>query len=215
MEVYLSEEERLEALKKWWKDNAKSVVVGALLGVSVILGWNAWRNSQLHKQQEASAFFQQLLKAVETKQVDSAAKLEERIIEKYQGTAYATYATLFSARQKAEAGDLAGAKRVLRDLLAIQTDDNLKNLVRLRLVHVMQALGENEEAIRLIEALKPDEVGEYQTQYEELKGDLYAALQRTAEARVAYEKAKQLGEASPMLELKINDLNNEPVKPAS
>ncbi len=206
MEVYLSEEERVEALKKWWQANSRSVLTGLVLGAAVLAGWNAWQNAKRHKTEEAAGIYQQLLKAVDAKQTEPALKLSERLIERYQGSAYATYATLFAARLKAESGDLAGAKKALSDLLAASKDDNIRHLARLRLGYVLLALGEVDPALKLLEPLKPREMGKYESRYEELKGDLYAAAQRSSEALMAYERAKQAGEAAPLLEMKIDNL---------
>ncbi len=213
MEFYESEEQRVEALKKWWKDNSSSVIMGLALGLAVLGGWNLWQTNQKHKAEDASGLYQQLLRAVDAKQTDPAIKLSERIIEQYQGTAYATYATLFEARLKAEAGDLAGAKKALGDLLASAKDENVKHLARLRLGQVLRAMGEIDPALKLLEPLKPREMGKYEARYEELKGDLYAAQQRTSEAQAAYERAKQAGETAPLLDLKINNLAVEPAAP--
>lgn len=212
MEFYESEEQRVEALKKWWKDNSNSVITGLAVGLAVLAGWNAWQNSQQHKMEEASGLYQQLLKAVEANQTDPAIKLSERIIEQHQGTAYATYATLFEARLKAESGDLAGAKKVLGDLLASSKDENIKHLARLRLARVLLSLQEFDPALKLLEPLKPREMAKYESQYEELKGDLYAAQQRTSEAVAAYERAKETGETAPILEMKIINLAVPPAQ---
>lgn len=215
MEFYESEEQRLEALTKWWKDNASSIATGLAVGLALLGGWNLWQNQQKHKAEEASGVYQQLLRAVDAKQADPAIKLAERLVEQYQGTAYATYATLFEARLKAEAGDLAGAKKVLGDLLAASKDENIKHLARLRLGQVLLALNETDPALKLLEPLKPREMGKYESRYEELKGDLYAAQQRSSEALAAYERAKEVGETVPLLDVKINNLAVEPAAPAT
>jgi len=206
MEDYVSDEQRVEALKKWWQANFSSVIWGLALGFAVLTGWNVWQTTQQRKAEGASGLYEQLFKAVDAKQTEPAIKLSERIIEQYQGTAYATYATLFSAKLKAESDDLAGAKKTLSDLLAASKDDDIKHLARLRLGGVLLALGDNEAALKLVEPLKPRDMGKYEGLYEELKGDLYAALDRTSEAQAAYELAKEKGEAAPMLDLKINNL---------
>ena len=206
MEDYVSDEQRVEALKKWWQANYSSVIWGLVLGFAVLTGWNIWQTTQQRKAEGASGLYEQLFKAVDAKQTEPAIKLSERIIEQYQGTTYATYATLFSAKLKAESGDLAGAKKTLSDLLAATKDDDIKHLARLRLGEVLLALGDNEAALKLLEPLKPRDMGKYEGLYEELKGDLYAALDRTSEALAAYELAKEKGEAAPMLDLKINNL---------
>ena len=42
----LSELERLEAAKKWWAENYKSIVAGALIAVVVVGGWRYWQHYQ-------------------------------------------------------------------------------------------------------------------------------------------------------------------------
>lgn len=216
MELYESEEQRVEALVKWWKDNSSSVFWGLALGLAIMMGWNLWQNNLKHKAEEASGLYLQLLKAVEAKQTDPALKLSERLIEQHQGSAYATYATLFLARLKADSGDLAGAKKALGDLLATAKEYQVKHLARLRLGEVLYGLGEFDAGLKLLEPLKPGDMGKFESRYEELKGDLYAATDRDSEALAAYERTKQLGETTPLLDLKINNLTVEaPSTPAS
>jgi predicted negative regulator of RcsB-dependent stress response len=206
MEVYLSEEERLEALQRWWKENRNSVIVGILLGIAVVIGWNMWQGNRHATAEQASNLYQQLLKANRDNQAESAAKLGERLVQQYPSTAYAEYARLFLAKLKVESGDLPAAKKALEDALAKIKDDNLRHLARLRLGQVMLAAGEIEPALNLVVPLTPAQAGKFAGLYEELKGDLYAASNRPELARSAYQKAKELGETSPMLTLKLNDL---------
>jgi predicted negative regulator of RcsB-dependent stress response len=215
MEVYLSEEDRVEALKKWWKENARAIIFGIVLGVGVVTGWNAWKSAQKHKAEEASSLYQQLLKAVEAKQTESATKLSERLVEQYPSTIYATYGRLFTAKLKAEAGDLGAAKKSLQDLLASTKDPAIKHLARLRLGRVLLAQADSEAALKLVEPLSRETMGAFESLYEELKGDLYADLHRPKDARMAYEKAKLSGAASPLLEIKLNNLAEEAPTPSS
>jgi predicted negative regulator of RcsB-dependent stress response len=206
METYMTEEERVEAFQRWWKENKQSVFGGVLLGVAVITGWNMWQGNRRATAEQASVAFQQMVKATEAKQGDSAIKLGERLIEQYGSTAYAEYARLFLAKLKAEAGDLAGAKTVLEEELAKTSDETLKAVARLRLGRAMLAAGEVEPALKMLEPYSGEKLGKFGGLYEELRGDLFAAAKRPADARKAYEKAKELGEGSPLLELKLNDL---------
>lgn len=206
METYLTEEERVEALQRWWKENKQSIFGGVLLGAAVIAGWNMWQGNRRATAEQASVVFQQMAKATEAKQTEAAAKLGERLVEQYGSTAYAEYARLFLAKLKADAGDLPGARKLLEEEVAKSGDDGLKALARLRLGRVMLALGEVEPALKMLEPFSGDKVGKFGGLYEELRGDLHAAAKRPVEARKAYEKARELGEASPLLELKLNDL---------
>ena len=46
-----TEEQRVEALLKWWKDNKRSVITGLIAGVAIVVGWNSWKAHQ-HQQQK-------------------------------------------------------------------------------------------------------------------------------------------------------------------
>lgn len=206
MEVYLTEEERLEALKRWWKTNASSVVIGVALGVAVIVGWGAWQRARTEKTLQAGALYQQLLDAVANKQNDAALQLSDRIEKQFPDSAYATYGKLFMARIKVETDDLAGAKALLQQLIAGSKDDKILQVARLRLAEVQLALGETAEALKLTEDPARKRSPEFDALYEELKGDIYQALNRPEEARTAYLKARREGQPSPLLELKLTDL---------
>lgn len=214
METYANEEERLEALQRWWKENWQSVIGGILAGIVVIVAWKMWQGNRQAVAGQASNLYQQLIMASEAKQTESAIKLGERITQQYDSTAYADFARLFVAKAKVESGDLAGAKKALEDLLAKTSDENLKHLARLRLARVMLEAGETDPAIKLLEPFTPSQTGKFEGSYQELRGDLYAAANRPDEARKAYESAKEFGEASPLLQLKLDDLAAKPAAPA-
>ncbi|BBA35153.1 uncharacterized protein sS8_3210 [Methylocaldum marinum] len=206
METYLTEEERLEALQRWWKENRRSLIFGVLLGVAVIIGWNMWKGNVQSQNEQASNLYLQMLKATENNQIEPVANLGERIIGSYPSTAYADYARLLLAKLKVDSDDLPGAKAVLEETIAKTTDENITHIARLRLGQVMLASGETGPALSMLEPLSPARMGKFAALYHELKGDLYAAAGRPGDARKAYETAKEVGEVSPLLELKLDDL---------
>lgn len=206
METYSTDEERLEALQRWWKENKHSMLVGVVLGVGMISGWKMWQGNQLASAEQASALYQQIVQATDAKQTEVATKLSERLLQQHASTIYGDYARLHLAKLKADAKDLAGARKILEEEVAQTTDDPLKLLARLRLGRVMLAQNDIEPALRMLEPMTGDAVGKFGGLYEELRGDLLAAAKRPQDARAAYARAQGLGNQSPLLELKLNDL---------
>ena len=51
--------------------------------------------------------------------------------------------------------------------------------------------------------------------YEELKGDLYVALNRVDEARTAYQNALREGAQSPLLQFKLDDITAPEITPVA
>ena len=91
MEIYDSEEEQVAALKAWWKENKNSVIIGAVLGISLVIGWNYWQAQKLKQAEQASALYSELLNFVSHNQKESAEKVSELIIKQYGSTSYAGY----------------------------------------------------------------------------------------------------------------------------
>lgn len=205
MELYDTEEEQVEALKKWWKENSTSLIVGLLLGLSIILGWNYWKDHKKARATEASVVYQQLLKAVDGDKKDEAEKLSQRLQQDYKDTSYAGFGGLWYAKLKVQQADYAAAKQILQSMIG-STDKSLSHIARIRLVRLMLATGEYEQGLQLVNEVSASDASSYSASYDELVGDLYVALDRLDEARTAYQSALRNGHRSPLLQLKIDDL---------
>ena len=204
MAIYDTEEEQLEALKSW-KENGQSSLVGVALGVALILGWNYWQSYKREQAEQASNLYDQFMKAALENKKDSVDKLAETLQTQFKGTEYASFTGLLQAKLKAEQGDLAGAKELLKKLAA-DSNKELSNIAKLRLVRLMLASGEYEQGLQLISEVDPSTESSFSGNYDELTGDLLVTLDRLDEARTAYEKALRSGHQSPLLKIKIDDL---------
>lgn len=205
METYNSEEEQIAALKKWWKANGQSVITGIVGGIILIGGWNFWGSYQLDKRQQASALYDQLLVAVQQNQNESVTKIAERIESNFTSTPYSSYAGLFQAKVKVQEGELVAARQILEKAIA-SSDGELKNVARIRLISLLLAMGEYEQGLQIIAEVDPASANTFSGNYEELKGDIYTALDRPGEARTAYQNALREGYTSPLLQFKLDDL---------
>jgi len=203
--MYETEEEQVAALKAWWKENSQATMIGLGLGIAVILGWNYWQTYKKDRAEQASGLYSQLLKAVDADKKESAEKLAERITTQFRGTDYASYSGLLEAKVKAQQGDIAGAKGVL-EKVAAESDKELSNIAKIRLVRLMLANKEYEQGLKLINAIDPATSASFSGDYDELVGDLYVALDRLDQARTSYENALRNGHQSPLLQMKIDDL---------
>lgn len=204
MELYETEEQQVEALKKWWKENGTSSLIGLGIGITAILGWNYWLDYKKEQNGKASAIYDQLLKDVAENKTTEVDTLTNKLKTEFNATEYATYGVLIQAKTKVEAGDLIGAKSLLENL-ANQSND-LSQLAKLRLVRLYLATGEFEKGLQLVGQINQKNIVGFEGNYDELVGDLYVALDRTDEARTAYEKALREGYNSPLLQFKLDDL---------
>lgn len=204
MDAYQTEEQQVEALKSWWKENGRSVIVGVVVGVSAIFGWKAWQN-QIHTQAEqASNIYEQILVANEKGESDAVSKLSQQLIEGYSDSAYAEYASLFLAKQQVLAGETVKAKEQLNSLVSQSKHEDIVHLARVRLAQLL--LDENNPA-GVVQLLSPVDSGSFSVLYDELLGDAYVMTGETEKARLAYQKALlKPTRNSGLIQLKLDDL---------
>lgn len=205
METYLTEEERVEALQRWWKENKSSLFVGLVMGLLIVIGWKYWQGHQQAQREQASLTYYLMGRAIAAKQPEEAVKMGQQLIESYPSTTYAEFARISLVKLKVEAGDLEAAKLRLEEEVKQGHDETLKELARLRLARVLLARGEADAGIVLLQGTQST-AGKFSALFEEVRGDLLIAAKRPEEARTAYQKAKELGNRSPLLDLKIHDL---------
>ena len=213
MAIHDTEEEQVEALKAWWKENGKSMITGSILGAVLIVGWDFWQKHQNEEATEASTLYQQVLESSETDKPEASEKSSTELIQQFPSSHYAKYAKLMQAKLKVKAGDIAGAKEILQALLQ-QKDEKIQNVARIRLVRLMLASKEYEKGLQVISEADPSKTESFSGIYDELTGDLYVALNRTSEARTSYQKAIRTSKGTPLLQMKLDDITaTEVIKP--
>ena len=42
MNEFVTDDEQVERIKKWWADNGSSVIAGLVIGIGGLLGWRYW-----------------------------------------------------------------------------------------------------------------------------------------------------------------------------
>ncbi|MEO1898758.1 MAG: tetratricopeptide repeat protein, partial [Methylococcales bacterium] len=81
MEIYDTEEEQVAAIKRWWKANGITAIIGIIAGILVVTGMNYWQGQQKEKAIQVSSLFDELWISINDKKQDSAEKITERIME--------------------------------------------------------------------------------------------------------------------------------------
>lgn len=57
MEIYSTEEQQVDAIKQFWKDYGTSILIGAVVGLGGLYGWNYYSDMKVAKAEEASKPF--------------------------------------------------------------------------------------------------------------------------------------------------------------
>ncbi|MDQ3731703.1 MAG: tetratricopeptide repeat protein [Pseudomonadota bacterium] len=186
MASYHSDEEQVEALKRWWRDNGRSVIAGAIIGVSALLGWRGWATYQDNQAADASIHYAALQNAMGRDDARAVEHNAQTLVEPYASTPYASLAALALAKFKAQAGDLRAAEAQLRWAIDHTSQQVVANLAKIRLARVLNAQGRHEEALAMLADEFP---AAYTSLVEEVRGDALVAQNKTEAARLAYDRA--------------------------
>lgn len=213
-----TEEEQIENLKRFWHDYGTPVLVGVLLALGVFFGWQYWQNSRMDAATKASAVFQDMLGAAQRSQLNASDKEAATDLQRYakilrddySNTPYANDAALLLARHAVDRNDYKEAEKQLKLVLDNKPSESERVLVVTRLARVMAAQKQYDAALALLN--KEKDKGFVPT-VEEIKGDIYLAQGKMADAQKAYLAAvaalEERDERRPLLELKLADAGME------
>ena len=201
-----TEDEQVEKLKAWLKENGMSIVFGIVLGVGGIAGYNYWTHMQETTAEQASDHYRQMIAALESGNGDNVQQQADILIADYAATEYAQLAQLALARHYVDSSRFEDAASALQSVVGSAAQDPLAYVARTRLAAVQIELQRYDDAMATLSADFPEE---FAAMVDELRGDALASQGRTDEAVAAYRKAQQASPANPeFLRQKLNDLGS-------
>ncbi|HZW24911.1 MAG TPA: tetratricopeptide repeat protein [Gallionella sp.] len=191
----LQEQEQIEGLKAWWKDNG-NFVLGALLVVVVAMGgWRGWQYYQNKQSAEAATLYAEFTKQLQSNDAKRVNDAAAAVMDKFSGTAYAARAALLAAQVNEFNKDVARAKTQLQWAIDHAEEATLKDVARLRLAAILMDEKKYDDSMKLLNAAHPDS---FNGLYADLKGDVLSAQGKTDEARTAYKLAYEKTDAKSM-----------------
>lgn len=207
----LEEQEKLDALKDWWKRYGTWVTAGLAILVIGAAGAQWWQHQQREKSAQAAVMYSALQLAVQANQPKAVKDDAAAIIDKYPGTPYAPRAAMIAARSNAQTGDMKSAQTQLQWAIDHAREDGIKQLAVLRLAALLLEQKNPAEALKLLDA-PYDEA--FAARFNDLKGDALVQQNKLADARASYKIAlEKIDPQSPFrkyIEVKLDALGGEP-----
>jgi len=199
--------EQGERVQQWLRQNGLSIVVGIVIGLVAIFGWQQWRKHQAGHEMAASQLYVNLRAAEASGQTDQANALIAQLMKDYADSPYALFAVTDRAVEDVRAKHLDKALVSLDWAQQHAKSPALKALTNLRIARVQLAQGNAQQAITTLGQVPADH---YPGLVEELRGDALVKLKRPDDARKAYQAAEAaLGKSELQggdLQMKIDDL---------
>ena len=221
MATYGSDEEQLEALQNWWKENGSSLLTGVVIVLVVFFGNRYWQGSVQANAEAASALYDGIMERMavnvnaEINEEDLAA-IEENYDESrnsFPDSIYARYGAMMLASAYVSKANYDQAAAELNWVMENQelgfmqsAEPELFLITRLKLARVRLAQEQPQAALDLLSVVDP---GVLAAGFAEVQGDAYTQLGQLEQARAAYQRAIGLGpENASLIELKLRGLDS-------
>ena len=203
MSDYETEEQQVEAIKDWWKENSKSVFLGVVLGVGGILSWRGWVSYEQNLAVEASDLYAQVADAAVAEDAATVKTLSATLRDDHSDSAFASMASLMEARVEVQAGEFGAAGDHLQWVIDNAALEEMKVVAQLRKARVLLAEGKADDALK---ALPATVTPEFAGRVAEIRGDIMLAKGDIDAARNAYSEAQAQSQGNSLLGMKLDDL---------
>jgi len=195
---YETEEQQVQAIKQFWKDNGTAIVLGALIGIGGLWGWRYYNDSTIASKEEASSAFNE---SIDSLLASENLESLEAFANSHKDTGYAPLAALIIAQQAAEKEDFEAAKAALQQ--AITKDVEISDIARIRLADIHIELNEYTQALSVLSAVSSSA---FNDQVQELKGDALLAQGDFDGAQTAYAEALDEAPSNNVVKMKLDNL---------
>ncbi|ELW7402430.1 YfgM family protein [Yersinia enterocolitica] len=206
MEVYTTENDQVDAVRRFFSENGKALAVGVVLGIGALVGWRYWQSHQNTVLTEASSAYQQASDALSANSADGVA-VAEKFVQSNKNN-YGVLAGLELAHHFVEQNEFDKAAQQLTQALGQTKDENLLSLINLRLARLQLQLKKTDEALKTLDAVQGDG---WTAMAQDVRGDALLSKGDTAGARAAYSKGVESNASQALqalLRMKLNNLSS-------
>ncbi|GHG62327.1 membrane protein [Alishewanella longhuensis] len=202
MEIYTSEEQQVEAIKRFWNQYGKAILGGVVIGLTSLYGWRYFQAEQRASAEALSNSYAQLVQQQGNN--EEWLTQAQRFIGEQGSNNYAIFAALLSAKEAVNAGDFQAASNHLNWAQQNSKDANVKAIAQIRLARVQRETGDLAAALATLNQTMP---ASFAAQQAELKGDILQASGDLAAAKAAFQQAlAQAGDNTQLLQIKLDEL---------
>ncbi|MDV5171415.1 YfgM family protein [Photobacterium rosenbergii] len=201
MDGNITEEQQVEQIKAWWKENGKAVVLGTVIGLGGLFGWRYYQSEVQSAKEQASDAYTQVVNRLESGSESAIADVQA-FIAAHESSQYSVLASLQLAKAQVDNGDLDAAAEQLSWAIANTQDVAILPIAQTRLARIYAEQDAFDQALSELDKVTAES---WAAKVAELRGDVLLQKGETEAAREAYVSAQQLG-ASPALQIKLDDL---------
>jgi predicted negative regulator of RcsB-dependent stress response len=204
VDIYQTEEQQVEAIKGFWKENGTAVIAGLALGFTGFIGFNLYKDAQLAEEVATSDAYQSMMENA-AKDQETFSESANKFITENKDSSYASLTALALAKDAATHKDWSRVAEHLNSAIDNATNPGVKAIASIRLARVQVQLEQYSEALTTLSVTLPES---FKGAIEEVKGDAYFKQGKAELARKSYQAALDVeGQTNnAALQMKLNDL---------
>lgn len=208
MSDYLTEDQQVEVLKKFWKENGFTIVASIIIAILIVTGIRFYRGYVRSRAEHASVVYQRMMGADGTGDTKEAQKEAHLLIKNYHATPYSTLAALMLAKQFVAHQKYDDAILQLHWVIDHARSKSFSQIARIRLARIYLEQKKPQETLTTLETTTDQT---FSGLVNEIRGDAYLVLNQPKKARRAYQSALNTDKTNlmerPLLQMKLNDTN--------
>lgn len=207
MSTYITEEEQIEQIKRWWQKHGNTLSTLLLVVVACFAGYRYWHWHQQKIALQASSLYEQMLVAYTNQDSEGISARANSLITNFPKSVYGDAAHLTLAKMAAEKKSFKTASEHLQKVIAADHNAAFTQIAKLRLARILLTQKQYQPALQAIDLVSNNS---YLPLVSELRGDIYTAMGKYAEAKSAYDQALNTSREQKLgnlfLEMKTNDV---------
>jgi predicted negative regulator of RcsB-dependent stress response len=204
-----TEQEELEALQKWWKENGRAIVVGLVIGLGGVFGWTTWQSRVAAKAEGVSVVYQSMLEMAAAGDHLEALQRVEQIIQDHPDSEYAALSGLVGAKSALAADRAEDATDLLDWVIEHAALAQIRDVARVRSAQLLLDEGQRDPGLTLLANV---DTPAFAAAVEELRGDIFVDDGQNDAAAKAYAAALASDSISSgtraRVKMKLDDLGH-------
>jgi predicted negative regulator of RcsB-dependent stress response len=207
VDEFLTDDERGEVAKRWFRENGLFLAAGVVLGLGLLFGSQYWEEDKLARAGEAAVIWQQLQTAADGERFNEVEELLSMLESDYASTPYLAQSRLSVARMHMDRNSPEEALAQLNKVAANGGDAALSKVAELRMAQIYLYQERYDEALAIVGA---EDKPAFVAQEHEVRGDIFFAQGEYEVARDEYSKALEMDKFSTLdrsfVQMKLDDV---------
>lgn len=208
-ELDLHEQEQVDALKAWWKENSSWVYGLVTVALLAFAGSQFWKQHQASQATGAASLYNEVMKQTASGDAKRIGDAAGALADRFATSPYAARAQLLAAQTSLQAGNATDAKSRLMWVIDHAGEEGVQHVARLKLAAMLLDEKKYDDALKQLATAHP---AAYESVYADLKGDVLSAMGKIDDARVAYKQALEKADVQAaqrnLIQLKLDGLGN-------